>query len=167
VREYWPYVRERTNEQWLMELQGPNPDVALADFYDLLVRGLRAAIGGHRGGVEANFGDFAQEALIKITGNVDSFRGESRFTTWAQKIAINVVLTELKRMRWRDVSDHDLRGGACDSRQVVVLGQSVPLVAKPVGEAGQLECVAKRLGTIRTRADRRDVKAGESEIHVV
>jgi hypothetical protein len=69
-----------------MELQGPNPDVALADFYDLLVRGLRAAIGGHRGGVEANFGDFAQEALIKITGNVDSFRGESRFTTWAQKI---------------------------------------------------------------------------------
>jgi hypothetical protein len=140
VREYWPYVRERTNEQWLMELQGPNPDVALADFYDLLVRGLRAAIGGYRGGVEANFGDFAQEALIKITGNVDSFRGESRFTTWAQKIAINVVLTELKRMRWRDVSDHDLRGGACDSRQVVVLGQPVPLVAKPVGEAGQLEC---------------------------
>jgi RNA polymerase sigma-70 factor (ECF subfamily) len=121
------------------------------------VRGLGAAIGGYRGGVEANFGDFAQEALIKITGNVDSFRGESRFTTWAQKIAINVVLTELKRMRWRDVSDHDLRGGACDSRQVVVLGQPVPLVAKPVGEAGQLKRVAKRLGTIRTRADRRDV----------
>ena len=59
-----------------MELQGPDPDAALADLYDLLVRGLGAAIGGHRGGVEANFGDFAQEALIKITGNLDSFRGE-------------------------------------------------------------------------------------------
>jgi RNA polymerase sigma-70 factor (ECF subfamily) len=101
-------VRERTNEQWLMELRGPNPDVALADLYDLLVRSLGAALGGYGGGVEANFGDFAQEALIKITANLDSFRGESRFTTWAQKIAMNVALTELKRRRWRDVSLQEL-----------------------------------------------------------
>src|SRR5919106_4212708 len=101
-------MRERTNEQWLAELRGPNPDGALADLYDLLVRGLGVALGGYGGGVEANFGDFAQEALIKITGNLDSFRGESRFTTWAQKIAVNVALTELKRRRWRDVSLQDL-----------------------------------------------------------
>jgi RNA polymerase sigma factor (sigma-70 family) len=104
-------VRERTNEQWLKELRGPNPDGALADLYELLVRGLGAALGGYGGGVEANFGDFAQEALIKITGNLDSFRGESRFTTWAQKIAINVALTELKRRRWRDVSLQELFAG--------------------------------------------------------
>ena len=101
-------MRERTNEQWLAELRGPNPDEAIADLYDLLVRGLRAAFGGHGGGVDANFGDFAQEALIKITENLDSFRGESRFTTWAQKIAMNLALTELKRRRWRDVSLQDL-----------------------------------------------------------
>jgi RNA polymerase sigma-70 factor, ECF subfamily len=101
-------VKERTNEQWLAELRGPNPEEALADLYNLLVRGLRAAFGGYGGGLEANFGDFAQEALIKITGNLDSFRGESRFTTWAQKIAMNVALTELKRRRWRDVSLQDL-----------------------------------------------------------
>jgi RNA polymerase sigma-70 factor, ECF subfamily len=116
VGGYRPYVRERTNEQWLMELRGPNPDGALADLYDLLVRGLGAALGGSGGGVEANFGDFAQEALIKITANLDSFRGESRFTTWAQKIAVNVALTELKRRRWRDVSLQELldRRGASD-----------------------------------------------------
>ena len=101
-------MRERTNEQWLAELRGPNPDEAFADLYDLLVRGLRAAFGGYGGGIEANFGDFAQEALIRITGNLDSFRGESHFTTWAQKIAMNVALTELKRRRWRDVSLQDL-----------------------------------------------------------
>src|SRR5215203_1611800 len=114
--EYWPYVRERANEQWLMELRGPNPDGALADLYNLLVRGLGAALGGSGGGVEANFGDYAQEALIKITSNLDSFRGESRFTTWAQKIAINVALTELKRKRWHDVSLQELlaRRGAAD-----------------------------------------------------
>src|ERR671916_1364540 len=101
-------MRERTNEQWLAGLRGPNPDGALADLYNLLVRGLRRALGGYGGGVEANFGDFAQEALIRITANLDSFRGESRFTTRAQKIATNVALTELKRRRWRDVSLQEL-----------------------------------------------------------
>jgi RNA polymerase sigma factor (sigma-70 family) len=91
-----------------MELRGANPDEALADLYDLLVRGLRAALGSYGAGVDANAEDFAQEALIKITGNLGSFRGESRFTTWAQKIAMNVALTELKRRRWRDVSLQDL-----------------------------------------------------------
>jgi RNA polymerase sigma-70 factor, ECF subfamily len=101
-------MRERTNEQWLTDLRGPNPDEALADLYDLLVRGLRVSLGSYGGGVDANAGDFAQEALIKITGNLDSFRGESRFTTWALKIAMNVDLTELKRRRWRDVSLQEL-----------------------------------------------------------
>jgi RNA polymerase sigma-70 factor (ECF subfamily) len=106
--EYRSYVRKRTNEQWLAELRGPNPDDALADLYDLLVRGLRAGLGSYGGNVDANIEDFAQEALIRITGNPDAFRGESRFTTWAQKIAMNVALTELKRRRWRDVSLQDL-----------------------------------------------------------
>jgi RNA polymerase sigma-70 factor (ECF subfamily) len=101
-------MQERTNEQWLAELRGPNPDEALADLYGLLVRGLRAALGGRADGVDANIGDFAQEALIKIVSSLDSFRGESRFTTWAKKIAMNVALTELKRRRWRDVSLQDL-----------------------------------------------------------
>ena len=101
-------MRERTNEQWLADLRGVNPDEALADLYELLVRGLRAALRSYGGGVDTNVEDFAQEALIRITGNLDSFRGESRFTTWAQKIAMNVALTELKRRRWRDVSLQEL-----------------------------------------------------------
>ena len=101
-------MRDRTNEQWLADLRGPNPDEALADLYDLLARGLRAGLGSYGGGAGANAGDFAQEALIRIMGNLDSFRGESRFTTWAQKIAMNVALTELKRRRWRDVSLQEL-----------------------------------------------------------
>jgi RNA polymerase sigma-70 factor (ECF subfamily) len=109
-------MRERTNEQWLAELQGSNPDDALADLREVLVRGLRAALGSHAGDVEANVEDFAQEALIRIMGNLASFRGESRFTTWANKIAMNLALTELKRRRWRDVSLQDLfaRRGAAD-----------------------------------------------------
>ena len=101
-------MKDRTNEQWLADLRGSDPDEALADLYDLLVRGLGAGLGSYGGGAGANAGDFAQEALIRITGNLGSFRGESRFTTWAQKIATNVALTELRRRRWRDVSLQEL-----------------------------------------------------------
>ena len=101
-------MQKRTDEQWLAQLRGPDLSEALADLYDLLVRSLRAALSGRAGGADANFEDFAQGASLKIIDNLDSFRGESRFTTWAQKIAMNVALTELKRRRWRDVSLQDL-----------------------------------------------------------
>jgi hypothetical protein len=67
----------------------------------------------------------------------------------------------------RDVPDHDLRRGAGDAGQVVVLGEPVTLVAEPVGEPSQVKRVAKRPGAVRARADRRDVEDGELEIHVM
>src|SRR5262249_6516429 len=33
-----------------------------------------------------------------------TFRGDSRFTTWAITVAVRVAFTELRRARWRDVS---------------------------------------------------------------
>lgn len=48
--------------------------------------------------------DFVQETLVRVLDNLASYEGRSRFTTWAQKIAIRVALTELRRKRWRDVS---------------------------------------------------------------
>jgi RNA polymerase sigma-70 factor (ECF subfamily) len=54
--------------------------------------------------VEPSVEDFAQEALIKILGSVDSFRGECRFTTWAQKICVRTAFAEMRRSSWRDVS---------------------------------------------------------------
>jgi RNA polymerase sigma-70 factor, ECF subfamily len=98
-------VTERSNEQWLAELRGPERDQALADLRAVLVRGLRVALAGRvRQGLNEAAEDFAQEALIKIMSNLDTFRGESRFTTWAQKIAVMTASTELRRKRWRDVS---------------------------------------------------------------
>jgi RNA polymerase sigma-70 factor (ECF subfamily) len=96
--------KERTNDQWLAELRGPRREEALADLRVILVRGLGAALGSRRDVSRAAVEDFAQEAMLKILANLNSFRGESRFTTWAQKIAVRVALTELRRLRWRDVS---------------------------------------------------------------
>ena len=98
-------MRERTNEQWLAELRGPERDQALADLRVVLVRGLKAGLAGRvRRGLHETAEDFAQEALIKIMAGLDTFRGESRFTTWAQKVAVLTASTELRRKRWRDVS---------------------------------------------------------------
>jgi RNA polymerase sigma-70 factor, ECF subfamily len=98
-------LRERTNEQWLAELRGPERDQALADLRVVLVRGLKAALAGRvRRGLNETAEDFAQEALIKIMARLDTFRGRSRFTTWAQKVAVLTASTELRRKRWRDVS---------------------------------------------------------------
>lgn len=101
---------ERSNEQWTEELrsQGAARDIAIRDLRNILVGGLRRALAGWRRGVGREFHelaeDFAQEALVKILSSLDSFRGLSRFTTWAHKVAIRIALTELRRRRWQDVS---------------------------------------------------------------
>jgi RNA polymerase sigma-70 factor (ECF subfamily) len=99
-------LRERDNDQWLADLSQPGAarDAALGDLRHLLVRGLGYALAKYVKVREADIEDFAQEALLRILDALDSFRGESRFTTWAQKIAVHVAFTELRRRRWRDVS---------------------------------------------------------------
>ncbi len=101
-------MEERTNKQWICALRGPERDEAITDLRALLVRGLRSALDWQRGVSDAAIEDFVQEALIKILDNLDSFRGESRFTTWAQKITVRVAFTELRRKEWRNVSLQDI-----------------------------------------------------------
>jgi len=97
-------VEELINDQWLVALRGPTRDEALAELRVVLMRGLQAALGGQVSGVESSVEDFVQEALIKILDNLDSFRGECHFTTWAQKICVRTAFAEMRRSRWRDVS---------------------------------------------------------------
>jgi RNA polymerase sigma-70 factor (ECF subfamily) len=103
-------MADRTNEEWLAELQSPGPEreAALADLRALLVRGLRYGLADRSSVTDVDIEDFAQEALLRITASLDTFRGESRFTTWAQKIAIRVAFSELRRARWKDTSLQDI-----------------------------------------------------------
>jgi len=105
-------VAERSNEEWIAALSQPGPeyDAAVEELRLLLVRGLGYALSQRRGIDDALLEDFAQDALLKILDGLNTFRGESRFTTWAQKIAVRVAYTELRRHRWRDVSLDDLTG---------------------------------------------------------
>ena len=97
-------MKQRSNDQWLTALQGPKKDEALEDLRTMLVRCLRGTLHGQTSGFESSVEDCVQDALIKILDNLDSFRGESRFTIWAQKIAVRTAFAEMRRRRWRDVS---------------------------------------------------------------
>src|ERR1700704_1732578 len=60
-----------------------------------------------------------------------------------------------------DLPDHDVRRGACDRRQVVMLGHPVTGEAEFVGEPGEVERVAKRDSPRGAGGDRGKIKNGE------
>jgi RNA polymerase sigma-70 factor (ECF subfamily) len=95
----------RSEETWVLDLRSPGPksDAARASLRALIVVGLRRILAS-RGVSEDACEDFAQESLLRIEARLDSFRGESRFTTWALSIATRVAFDELRHKRWKDVS---------------------------------------------------------------
>ena len=100
-------ARQRNNESWLIDLQSADPSLqssALLDLRDFIRRALGKSLGGRSGVDEASLEDFSQEASIQVVDAIDTFRGESKFTTWVLTIALRVAFTELRRHRWKDVS---------------------------------------------------------------
>ena len=108
----------RTNEEWLNDLSasGEVQEAAIADLRDLL---LRAALyffsrnlsdfhGLHREEITQRAEDCAQDALIAVLNHLSDFRGDSKFSTWAYKFAINIALMASRRERWKGVSLDEL-----------------------------------------------------------
>jgi RNA polymerase sigma-70 factor (ECF subfamily) len=46
--------------------------------------------------------DFAQDAVLAIQANLDTFNGRSKFTTWAYRFVINAAASELRRRYYRE-----------------------------------------------------------------
>jgi len=107
-------AQPRTNAQWLHDLRSNDAarTNALVDLRAYLVRAAVLYLERHwnqitnldRVELEQLAQDLAHDALIDILKKLDSFRGESRFTTWAYKFVLNVAAEELRRRRWRNIS---------------------------------------------------------------
>lgn len=103
-------MAERTNELWLTDLQsqGPAKDAALVDLQAVLERGLPYALSRWISPEDPLFSalveEVIQDTLVRVLEQLASFEGRSMFTTWVQKIAIRIALTELRRKRWNDSS---------------------------------------------------------------
>ena len=102
-------MQTRTNSEWLNDLRGPDQDQAIEDLRKVLKRGLIYSLSSRiKTDLETQVDDFVQDSILRILDKLDTFRGESLFTTWAQKVAVRVAFTELRRQRWKDISLEDL-----------------------------------------------------------
>lgn len=105
---------KRDNAQWISDLKSTGAAqtsaqaAALEDLRQIILSGLHYALQGwlsrDNPEFEALTEEIAQEALLRILDQLDTFEGRSQFTTWANKIAVRLALSELRRRRWRDVS---------------------------------------------------------------
>lgn len=109
----------RDNESWLTDLRadGTRQEAALIELREYIYRGLFAFLRESRGDMARRDSedvrqlseDFAQEALLKILRSLPTFRDESRFTTWAMKIAIRIAISSLRRAAFKDLSLNELQ----------------------------------------------------------
>ncbi len=111
-------MKLRTNEEWLRELQaqGAEQKEALDDLREYLLRAALYLFNKNRSRlarvppaqIEQLAEDLAQDALIEILNQLDEFRGDSKFTTWAFRFVVNKSLVELRRQQGRAVSLEDI-----------------------------------------------------------
>ncbi len=105
---------KRTNEEWLADLraEGLQREAALEDLHAIILRGLPYALSRWLSPSSPQFEalteEVAQDTLLRVLDQLETFEGRSQFTTWVHKIAIRIALTELRRKRWQDSSLDEL-----------------------------------------------------------
>src|SRR4051794_17428463 len=81
-------------------------DEAMAELHALLLRAARFELHRRRslpyGDAEDLALQAANDAMVALLGKLDTFRGESRFTTWAYKFALLEAGVKARRHAWRD-----------------------------------------------------------------
>ena len=96
---------------WMSDLRGPTGprEEALSELHALLLRAARFELGRRRGELvhltTGDIGDLAMQAaddaLMAILAKLDTFRGASRFTTWAYKFALLEAGVKARRRAWQ------------------------------------------------------------------
>ena len=108
TRNNSPFVTriERDDRAWVEALRAGGSAMGqaevVADLRDFLRRTLAKGFGQQLAADDLE--DLAQESLLRVHGKLDTFREQSRFTTWAATIAINCAVSELRRRRFEHVS---------------------------------------------------------------
>ena len=132
-------MNRRTNEEWIADLKagGLRQEEALADLHKLILDGLPYALSRWLPPEDPRFSPFAEEvaqdSLLRVLQRMDSFEGRSQFTTWVHTIAVRVALSELRRMKWQEVSLDALLDGPEQeesSHQIEEKGAGIEVVAE-------------------------------------
>lgn len=114
-----PARQDAESRAWVraLHVSGREHDEAVGRLHELLLRAARFEVGRRRATLPHlrgnDFDDLAMQsaddALVAVLSKLDTYRGDSKFTTWAYKFAVNIALTAARRERWKTVSlDHML-----------------------------------------------------------
>jgi RNA polymerase sigma-70 factor (ECF subfamily) len=100
------------SRNWLTELAvgSRDRDAAVSRLHDLLTRAASFEARRRRASLpglgDAQLDDLIQQAaddaLVAVLAKLETFRGESRFTTWAYKFALLEAGVKLRRRAWQD-----------------------------------------------------------------
>jgi RNA polymerase sigma-70 factor (ECF subfamily) len=109
--ELGPAFADDDSDAWLATLSEPGParEAASARLHALLLRAARFEVNRRRASLPHlrgdDFDDLAQQsaddALMAIMAKLYTFRGDSRFTTWAYKFALLEAAVKLRRRAWQ------------------------------------------------------------------
>ena len=101
---------DEASQHWLdgLRAKGPRHDQCVRELHALLLRTARhevhrrrAWLGGARGPeLDDVAHQAADDALLAIIDNVDTYRGLSRFTTWSYRFVMNQVSTKTRQHLW-------------------------------------------------------------------
>jgi RNA polymerase sigma-70 factor (ECF subfamily) len=142
----------RTNQEWLAALRADDERA-----WGELRERVRTALGGwlrERSdaleGLDALVEDATQETLLTVRVKLDGFRGDSRFTTWVYRIAVNALLGELRRRRWQ--RERSLAEEAADDWSLVDAGPDPARAAEQRELWGQVRKVIEETLTPHQRS---------------
>jgi RNA polymerase sigma-70 factor, ECF subfamily len=117
---------------WIDALRadGAEREEALADLHELLLRAARFELGRRRAALAHVRGEdiddlavqAADDAMVAVLSKLDSYRGASRFTTWAYKFALLEAGVKVRRRAWQ-------------GREVVLEPETWPALADPSASA--------------------------------
>ena len=118
-----PAVPDDASAEWLSALTGTGAarEAGLARLHGLLVRVAGRELRRREAGAWISGRELddlahqaADDAMLAILGKLGSFRGESRFTTWAYRFVVLEVSSKLGRHYWRQHPAAHLEAEAWD-----------------------------------------------------
>jgi RNA polymerase sigma-70 factor (ECF subfamily) len=166
------------SRRWIEALTGAGRahDEAVAALHALLLRAARFEVARRGGGATGEREDLAtqaaDDALMAILRKLHSYRGDSRFTTWAYKFALLEAAVKLRKRAWQgreipleeegwarladlrsapdlDAERAELLGAVCAGiSETLTPHQRTVLVALAVNDV-PIDVLAERLGTTR------------------
>jgi RNA polymerase sigma-70 factor (ECF subfamily) len=106
-------IRNEMSERdfdWVAALTagGHEQEDATRRLHELLLRAARFEVNRRRTGLDSSVDvdqlatDAAHDALMALTAKLHTYRGDSRFTTWAYKFALLEASVKVRRRAWRE-----------------------------------------------------------------